>query len=322
MTPEAGAALGVALRWAQYAALLLLVGGGVLRFGVLPRLAAAVGADALPNLVQRARGFVLAAATLLLAATGLKVVPQAATFLEPGEALTADLVRRVIGTAWGGAWQLQLAAAVLAACGAIVAWRRERLGAQFTALGAWLAAWMIPLGGHAATEAAIPRVGVAVQALHVLGAGVWLGTLAAIVMVVVRPRGLPADRRDAGIAAAIARFSPLALAGATFVLLPGAAMNLHYLGAPADLWTTAWGRAMLLKLAAVGGVLLLGAYNWRRMTPLLGTPAATARFGRSAAAELALALAALLATAALVTRPLPAEAAHMGEMEAEVEATE
>jgi copper transport protein len=71
----------------------------------------------------------------------------------------------------------------------------------------------------------------------------------------------------------------------------------------ADLWTTPYGQVLVRKLVLVGVVALVGAYNWRRVRPALGTDAATGRLRRSMWTELCVGLLVLLATAVLVATP-------------------
>ena len=52
-----------------------------------------------------------------------------------------------------------------------------------------------------------------------------------------------------------------------------------------------------------------GAYNWKRVLPLLGTATATSRLRRSTSVELAAALIVLLITAVLVATPMPGDLA-------------
>jgi putative copper export protein len=78
--------------------------------------------------------------------------------------------------------------------------------------------------------------------------------------------------------------------------------HLKYVAA---LWTTSYGFALIVKLCVVVIVLALGAWNWRRVRPSLGTEAATGALRRSATAELAFAGLVLLITSVLVSLPSP-----------------
>jgi putative copper export protein len=98
-------------------------------------------------------------------------------------------------------------------------------------------------------------------------------------------------------------YSPWALAFAATVVVTGAASAWLHLDAPAALWSTAYGRTLLVKLALLAPVLALGAYNWRRVRPALHDAAGVARLRRSAAAELAIGALVLAVTAVLVATP-------------------
>ncbi|HET7321019.1 MAG TPA: CopD family protein, partial [Longimicrobiaceae bacterium] len=79
-----------------------------------------------------------------------------------------------------------------------------------------------------------------------------------------------------------------------------------HLTAVSDLWTTPYGRTLLLKLVLLLGVFGTGAYNWLRVKPSLGGEEAAAHLRRSAAAELGIGVIVLAVTAMLVATPLPA----------------
>ncbi len=61
-----------------------------------------------------------------------------------------------------------------------------------------------------------------------------------------------------------------------------------------------YGRFLSVKVALVGLVMLLGAINWKRLTPRLGTDEGNAGMVRGASIELALARLVLLITALLI----------------------
>ena len=78
-------------------------------------------------------------------------------------------------------------------------------------------------------------------------------------------------------------------------------------GSLGNLWTSNWGRTLLLKLALLAGVASFGAWNWRVMKPALGSADAARRLTRSALSELAIATLLLIVTAVLVATALPGE---------------
>jgi len=105
-------------------------------------------------------------------------------------------------------------------------------------------------------------------------------------------------------------FSPLALAMGGVVVLLGVVAAWRELGGDIPLlWTTPFGYALLVKLAVVAGVFALGAWNWRRQRPTLGTDSAALSIRGSARAELIAAFVVLMVTAVMLNLPKPDEGA-------------
>ncbi len=221
------------------------------------------------------------------------------------EAVTLELVRIVgVDSRWGARWQPQAGLALAAAAG--VAWwaRQPRAGwwvAGAAAVGAWAA---LPLTGHAMSAASsLPWIA---QVAHGLGAGLWIGTLAAVVAVALGLARDPATHPRIGIL--VRRFSRLAIAAVSTIAVSGVVTAVFYFDAVAELWSTAYGRTLLLKVGLFAAVGAVGAYNWRRLTPRLGDARGTAALLVSARVELALAIVLLAVTAVLVHLGMPAGA--------------
>jgi putative copper export protein len=147
-----------------------------------------------------------------------------------------------------------------------------------------------------------------VNAVHVLAASTWLGTL--LVLAIVGIRGLingaasPQDRAVL-VADLVNSFSPLALSAATIVAITGATTAWLHLKRISALYTTSYGIALLVKLALVVMVVILGAWNWKRVRPSLGAEGSEHTIRRSARMELTFAALVLIATSVLVTLPSP-----------------
>lgn len=147
-----------------------------------------------------------------------------------------------------------------------------------------------------------------VNPMHELSAGLWIGTLFVMVIVglaLVLRNETPADRRGPIAAAMINDFSPLALVCGGLVVIFGVITAWRHLNPLSSLWTTPYGWALIAKLAVVAVVFALGAWNWRRGRPTLGTEAGAHGLRRSATSELAAAGVVLLITAILVSLPSP-----------------
>jgi putative copper export protein len=294
-------------RWLAYLATLLVIGACVFRFGVIRALDRR--GDPLPPAAGlRAAGLGLGAALLLALAGVWRLWAQAGSFVEPGEPVTAELLGIVIDTNWGRGWIVQLLAAGLAGAGALFA-RVTPSGWYSAAAGASAVALAAPLTGHATAAEQAGSWGYPLDALHLLGAGTWLGTLAVVLLAGVAPAlREPGEVRGPRVASLINAFHPVALVGAGVTILAGAALSLLYLqGSLSMLWSSGWGRSLSLKLLLLAGVAGLGAWNWRVIRPGLGSAPGASRITRSALLELAVATVLLAVTAVLVARPLPGE---------------
>jgi copper transport protein len=127
----------------------------------------------------------------------------------------------------------------------------------YVAQGVALALLAAPtLAGHA-LDRDQPRVlSVATDLAHMASAAVWLGGLLAIVYVV--PRAAP---DDATRNAAVRRFSTAALVAVAVLGVTGITRAVTELGAVSQLWSTSYGRALLVKTAVFIPLLAVGWLN-------------------------------------------------------------
>jgi copper transport protein len=148
-----------------------------------------------------------------------------------------------------------------------------------------------------------------INPVHSLAAGLWIGTL--FVLVVAGLSSLlvhePRARRGPIAADMVNNFSPLALTMGGVVVTFGVITAWRHLHVLSNLWSTPYGYALIVKLLLAGTVFALGAWNWRRQRPTLGTEDASISIRRSAAAELTVATLVLVATAVVVSLPAPKE---------------
>jgi putative copper resistance protein D len=197
------------------------------------------------------------AAVAVLVALGLRAQMHTAAIFEWPAVLSWDAVQRVaIESRWGSAWQLQMAAAVIFLAASIWA-GRERLkpnaSDRIAAVTCIALCYSMPLLGHGASS----RWHILLHGTHILGAGIWVGTLLALVLIRVPPSQRLTLLRG---------LSPLALAGATLLTLAGIVMAWSYLGPIANLWATTYGQLLALKLAFWFGIAACGFVNWRRFS--------------------------------------------------------
>jgi putative copper export protein/methionine-rich copper-binding protein CopC len=290
-------------RWAGFIGLLAVLGTVVFRFAVLGVLARRK--EPVADLAERARQIGVGAVVLLLAYAIYRLFTELRAVGHPRSPLdVTSLVALLSETTWGRGWLVGGVGAVLLLAGLVVA-RRSAAGWNVAALGALAVATSPALTGHAAAEDNA-LLAVVVDVLHVLGAGAWLGTLLLVVLA-----GLPATLRrvpgERGPAAAsiMRAFHPLGLVCVPLVLVSGLISAWMRLDSVAALTSSRYGTYLLVKLALFLCVALIGAYNWRRMLPVMGDETGARRIRRTASLELVVGAIVLAVTAALVVTPPP-----------------
>jgi copper transport protein len=148
-----------------------------------------------------------------------------------------------------------------------------------------------------------------VNPLHEVAASLWLGTLLVLVVAglgSVFRASTPSDERGRMVAGMVSRFSPLALSAAALLGVTGVTTAWRHLKHLNSLWTTPYGYALDAKLCVVAIVVALGAWNWRRMAPQLGSEESALSIRKSATTELSFAAVVLAITSLLVSLPSPA----------------
>jgi putative copper export protein len=176
---------------------------------------------------------------------------------------------------------------------------------------AWLGAALLIASesfvGHTADTA--PRALMVVDdALHLAAAGVWFAGVALLAATSWRRRGAPAAQSVAPLAA---RFSVLAAWSVVVVAATGIVMGALIMGEVGAVWSSAFGRVLVLKVALVGGVAGLGAHHRRAVLPRLDAPGGPdadvmARFRTTLVLEVVLFVAIIGLTAVLVAAsPVP-----------------
>ncbi|MCC6317267.1 MAG: CopD family protein [Gemmatimonadaceae bacterium] len=283
------ASVAAVLRWIAFVAASIVCGVTASRF-LLPREG--------PHPTQRVAALVRTAALAIIATLAGRMAQQALAFAaEPSGAWA--MVPVLLGTPWGWAWAGQAAGAIT------LALRPGLIATSSRAFVAWLVTGVVVAApafqGHAFGAPRLSGYATAADVVHLVAAGLWIGTL--FVIVVDRlPGSTPAS---AGVV--IRAFSPWALTSAATLGATGVFASWLHVGTLPALWGSSYGRMVLLKLSLVAAVAVVGAINWRRLTPGLLRPDGVQRLAASARVELALAAAVFAATAVLVATPLPGE---------------
>jgi copper transport protein len=147
-----------------------------------------------------------------------------------------------------------------------------------------------------------------INPIHMLAGGMWIGTLFQVVasgIWLTLRSDLSSEERGRFVRDMVSRFSPLALGSAGVLATFGVITAWRHLKTISALWSTPYGIALIVKLCLVACVLALGAFNFRRQRPILGTEAGAVSLRRSASAELAVATLVLMVTSILVSLPTP-----------------
>lgn len=302
--------------WIEYVAVLLLVGGAAFRLFV-----------SRPPVTGRGTSErVLLAAAAVGSVACLGTVPLRAMVLSGrglGSIVERDTLGLVLTSRFGDAACLRLVALML--FGLALArpprgWERRvrviRPGATVLMFGSvstrtiervmCAGASMVALAsfsmvGHPqATDPRGPLM--AAQAAHVLAAGVWFGGGLLLALEIARQRHGGTARCSAET---VARFSTVAGVALVLVAVTGTVLARSQLASAGALVSTGYGRALVAKLALVGLVVALGAYNHYRLVPVVvveDDAVAWRLLGHTAAVEaMTIGVGILIATAAMTS---------------------
>lgn len=146
--------------------------------------------------------------------------------------------------------------------------------------------------------------------LHLLATSAWIGGLAALLPALAAARQARAAQRSRSLTQLVARFTGVATGAVVILAATGTFAALQHLSAVNELWTTAYGRALLIKLGLFGVLLLLGGFNRWWFHPRLAhsSERSLRSLQRSVGAEIGVGIILLLTVGAL-TASTPARAA-------------
>jgi putative copper resistance protein D len=201
------------------------------------------------------------------------------TAVATGTGLRASLTPAALGavlltTQYGAVWLARQALLVLAGGLLLLAdeerdardWLAHRL--QAGGLSA-LSLAIIGAAGHAASAQELPGVAIAVDAVHLLATGVWLGALGPLAVLLQQSRGLPEPTRTALAAVATRRFSRLGLASVLALVATGLFNTWEHVNSLPALVGTAYGRWLLLKVGLLLPLVVIAAVNHLVLKPRL-----------------------------------------------------
>ncbi len=323
-------------RGLEYTAIALAVGGVAFLFICwLPALGAAAGVGeesrraAAAAFAKRLRVVFWVGAGIGLLSTAAQIVLEGAEaagvsgFSAITKTIAEETLETRFGTVWAFAFLAWIAIAIQAPRTNLHA-VRERGGPWARPLAALLIA--IPLAylclcpalsGHGSSQSPV-ALNFPINAIHVAAMAIWLGGLAALLLVLPAATRLAMTPADRGrlLAEPLGRFSTLALAMVALVMATGLIQAYVYVRHLGDLLSTGYGRAVLAKLLLLLAVIAIAAYNRRAVIPRLrrvaelggapGLPGVLLR--RALRGEAALLAVVIGVTAALASYPPPVSA--------------
>ncbi|WP_116136962.1 copper resistance D family protein [Trinickia diaoshuihuensis] len=256
-----------------------------------------------------------AASVLSLLASALAFWAHCALMSDSALLDAGPAVRSMIeATAFGRAWSI---GALLTLAVAVIAFRCPS-GERRIGFGVWIALAGAALArsnsGHS-VDTGIFALPAWLDWLHLLAISAWVG-LVWVTAYVVMPRlhDAPGDegRRAASFVQSLSDTSTYAL---IVLFVTGAYNGLRGVGTPANLWSSAYGEILLIKLALVFVAAALGGHNrFFEMPKLLATLRASSaadalrplrRFGAVLHVESVILLGVVIAAAVLASSPLP-----------------
>ncbi|HJW68816.1 MAG TPA: copper resistance protein CopC [Candidatus Binatia bacterium] len=210
--------------------------------------------------------------------------------------------------------ELVLGLFAIAAIAALVVDRPEReqrsvaeLLALPAALGAGLAALVLPaLAGHAGQKS--PRgLSLPLDTAHLTAGSIWLGGLIGLVVLWF---SVGRAGRAAALAYVVPRFSVVAFCSVLLLIGTGIGQAFQELPTFASLWETSYGQALLWKIGLLSAALLLAAVNLARTKPRLQARDASAPLllRRLVQGEILFVAAALFAAGVLASLAPPSSA--------------
>ncbi len=210
-------------------------------------------------------GIALSAASLILLAASM-------TGVAPGDVDRESVDAVLSGTSIGAAWQVRVAALLAAIWLSVMGWRKPKLGlASASAVGAVGLGSLAWTGHGAASEGATGWIHLASDIVHLLAAGVWIGALFALGLLLFRRTCDMSGEHVILSHRTLEGFSTVGTIVVALIVLSGL-VNSWILIGPANipaLFTTLYGQLLLAKLSLFAGMLALAWANRFRLTPAL-----------------------------------------------------
>jgi copper transport protein len=299
--PAADALLQRVIRFVSFLSMVVMIGSVAFALFVLPAAARAAGdaSDDFARLVERGlRSLGVAGAWSLLILAVVRLTSHGVVLSGSLEALRfGDLADLLTGSTWGRGWWLQVAATITLLFGL-----RTAKPIRWSALACIAGALAISASflGHPAAVPDVPGLAMSLDAIHVLAAGGWAGSIIMLAFVALpQVLALPVVNRVETARALLRAFSPLALWCAAILAVTGAVGGWLQLRDPGLILGSEYGLVLFRKVVIVLMVAGLGAYHWRVVQPVVGSDRSLGRLRVSMVLDVALVTLVLVVTAIL-----------------------
>lgn len=267
--------VGFLARFVAFAALLCAVGAIAFRLLILNR-AVLLPAGSVVRGSRRAASIGVVCGALIVASALVKLVVQTDEMRFPTDSWITVGGNLLLATTWGKTWLIQVGSALLLTM-TMTLGRKDALPHwRMVALLALVMAGTFSYSSHAMSAARLGQYTLYADVLHLVGASMWLGTLAVMFISVVAGDGTdpaselaPVALRLQYLSGLLRVFSPVALVGAATVGASGVLAAFAHFTHVRELTTTRYGVYLLIKLGLVALVALMGFRNWRVLTPSL-----------------------------------------------------
>ncbi len=222
-----------------------------------------------PRVMRRLNILIISALIVSFGGNILALLQQAMIFFNTGlaEVISSNLWSLVrIGSRFGDVWNVRMLLLALAAVLhglSLRLWKEQpRFVQAFWSAQVW--AFLLIMGtfsvnAHAAGSLLWPWLAMLVDWLHGMAVGLWIGGLAALVLILpVALQPYSGETRRQALLAVLRRYSRLAAGALAVVIASGIYSALNWLYTPADVTGTAWGGALLIKSLLVIMIVALG----------------------------------------------------------------
>jgi copper transport protein len=291
----------MSMRWVELIGLLTTIGLIIFRLAVLA--AAKWPQDLAAEASDRAVRLARATLVLFIVATLSRGFAKADMLNVVTESRMHAMQTMVMNTTWGYGWAIGFVGAIVALIALLFPGKRMPIGWIIASVGVVCACLSESLTGHAGASRRF-ALAVAADVAHVLGAGGWLGALAAVVLCALPVLKRLDGSRQSEIGSRLLRaYHSSAVESVTIVVASGLVSSWLRLPSFDALWTTDYGSMLFRKLVFVLVALGLGFYHWRRFVIPAWESNTRGRFLRTATIELVFGAIIIAITSILVGMP-------------------